>query len=162
MELQKNEIEKLRTQLLGRFKQGGAHADLAAILKKISWEQAGRKNEVLPYNIWQLAEHIRISQYDILEFCRNPLYESPDWPSGYWPKETTPESEEEWLATVTQIKEDNKTFAALIAEPQADLLKAFDHGTGQTIFNEALLIIDHNAYHAGQIVLIAKINGWWS
>lgn len=105
--------EQLRLQLLGRFRKSGAHADLGEVLNGVSWKQAGTDHNNLPYNIWQLAEHLRITQYDILEFCRTPDYKSPDWPSGYWPPDNAPENEEVWHNTIAQIKNDNEAFADL-------------------------------------------------
>lgn len=151
----------LRQQLLERFKKSGAHVDIAEALDGLNWQQVGSKSDGLPYSIWQLAEHIRITQYDILEFSRNPSYQSPEWPEGYWPAQEQPTNEKEWQHTVSQIKRDQDAFIALLTDDQAELLKPFDHGSGQSLFLEALLIIDHNAYHTGQIVLIRKINSLW-
>ncbi|MEH6305981.1 DinB family protein [Olivibacter sp. CPCC 100613] len=155
-----NLIAQVKGQLLDRFTRSGAHVDLFDAIHGLSWEQAGQKKEHFPYNIWQLTEHIRISQFDILEFCRNPSYKSPDWPSGYWPKQSSPRNSLEWKQTQDKIREDHQAFVALI-QNDLDIFKRFDHGTGQTLFNEALLILDHNAYHVGQILLIRKLNGWW-
>ncbi|GAA4807445.1 DinB family protein [Olivibacter ginsenosidimutans] len=154
-------IKQLKTQLLDRFTKSGAHADLFDALHGISWEQAGEIDEHFPYNIWQLAEHIRIAQYDILEFCNNTTYTSPHWPSGYWPKQASPKDSQEWKKTIDSIRADHRAFAELLKQEDLDILKRFDHGAGQSFFNEALLIIDHNAYHVGQIVLIRKLKGWW-
>ncbi|QNL50227.1 DinB family protein [Olivibacter sp. SDN3] len=154
-------IKQLKDQLLDRFTSSGAHADLFDALHGLSWEQAGQKQKNFPYNIWQLAEHIRIAQYDIVEFCRNPEYRSPDWPLGYWPKKSSPEGSKEWKQTLDNIKADHELFVDWLKRGDADILKRFEHGTGQSLFNEALLIMDHNAYHVGQIILIRKLNGWW-
>ena len=156
------ENPELRRQLLSRFRRSGAHVNLLEALDGISWEQAGKDHKLLPYNIWQLAEHIRITQYDIIEFCRNPDYGSPEWPKGYWPEKTSPGSKIAWIGTLKQIRKDYEAFADLLSDPYMDLLKRFEHGDGQSFFNEALLIMDHNAYHTGQIILIRKLNGWWS
>lgn len=153
--------EQLKLQLLDRFTKNGAHADLFEALHGISWEQAGETDEHFPYNIWQLAEHIRIAQYDIIEFCRNPDYTSPHWPSGYWPRKASPQDSQEWKKTIDTIRTDHQAFADMLRQGGIDLLKRFDHGTGQSLFNEALLILDHNAYHVGQIILIRKLKGWW-
>lgn len=161
MEISTNNIVvQVKEQLLDRFVTSGAHVDLFDAIHGLSWEQAGQKNETFPYNIWQLTEHIRISQFDILEFCRNPSYRSPDWPSGYWPKQSSPKNSLEWKQTQDKIREDHQAFIELI-RGSMEIFKRFDHGTGQSVFNEALLILDHNAYHVGQIVLIRKVNGWW-
>lgn len=151
----------LRDQLLNRFKKSGAHVDLSDALDGITWQQAGSWAEEFPYTIWQLAEHIRITQYDILEFSRNGKYESPKWPEGYWPDNKTPSNEAVWIKTIAQIKEDQETFAKLITQREEQLLKPFSYGSGQSLFLEALLIIDHTAYHTGQILLIRKLKGLW-
>lgn len=156
-----NLITQVKEQLLDRFTRSGAHADLFDAIYGLSWEQAGQKNKNFPYNIWQLTEHIRISQFDILEFCRNPDYKSPDWPSGYWPKQPSPIDSREWKRTQENIRHDHQAFVELLQQENVDLFKPFTHGTGQSLFNEALLILDHNAYHVGQILLIRKVNGWW-
>ncbi|WP_134088457.1 DinB family protein [Olivibacter sp. XZL3] len=154
-------ISQVKSQLLDRFTNSGAHVDLIDAIHGLSWEQAGQKQENFPYNIWQLTEHIRITQFDILEFCRNPSYVSPNWPSGYWPKHSSPRDSREWKQTQTSIREDHKAFIDLLMRNDVDIFRRFDHGSGQSLFNEALLILDHNAYHVGQILLIRKVNGWW-
>lgn len=151
----------LRDQLLNRFNQSGAHVSVFEALNGLTWQQAGSWTDEFPYTIWELAEHIRITQYDILEFSRNGKYQSPAWPTGYWPENKKPLSEEMWVNTVGQIKKDQEDFSALITEYEAQLLEPFDYGTGQSLFLEALLIIDHTTYHTGQIVLIRKLKGLW-
>lgn len=156
-----NIIRELKRQLLDRFMKSGAHVDLFDAIHGLSWEQAGQKRENFPYNIWQLTEHIRITQYDIVAFCRDPNYKSPDWPLGYWPKQDSPRDSKEWQQCLANIRADHEAFADLLQQEDVEILKRFDHGTGQSLFNEALLILDHNAYHVGQIILIRKLNGWW-
>lgn len=156
-----NLILQVKSQLLDRFTSSAAHVDLFDAIHGLSWEQAGQKQEKFPYNIWQLTEHIRISQFDILEFCRNPSYVSPNWPSGYWPKQSSPRDSHEWKQTLASIQEDHQAFINLLQREDVDIFRRFDHGSGQSLFNEALLILDHNAYHVGQILLIRKVNGWW-
>lgn len=151
----------LRDQLLNRFNQSGAHVSVFEALDGLTCQQAGSWTDEFPYTIWELAEHIRITQYDILEFSRNGTYQSPAWPTGYWPENKKPLSEEMWVNTVGQIKKDQEDFSNLITEHEAQLLEPFGYGTGQSLFLEALLIIDHTAYHTGQIVLILKLKGLW-
>lgn len=151
----------LRDQLLDRFNTSGAHVDFSEAVEGVTWQQAGSWADEFPYTIWQLAAHIRITQYDILEFSRNSTYESPKWPEGYWPAQTQPADEAEWIKTIAQIKEDQKAFARLITQNEEHLLKPFHYGSGQSLFLEALLIIDHTAYHTGQIILIRKLKGIW-
>lgn len=115
----------------------------------------------LPYTIWQLAEHLRIAQLDILEFSRNPAHESPEWPAGYWPASDATVDEAGWQATLAAIRHDQEQFVALLQEESRDLLVPFAHGTGQTLLREALLIADHNAYHTGQLILLRRLLGNW-
>lgn len=154
-------MRPLLDQLLNRFNQSGAHVSVFEALDGLTWQQAGSWADEFPYTIWELAEHIRITQYDILEFSKNGRYQSPTWPAGYWPENKKPLSEEMWVSTVAQIKKDQEDFSALVTEHEAQLLEPFDYGTGQSLFLEALLIIDHTAYHTGQIVLIRKLKGLW-
>ncbi len=149
-------------QLLDRVLKGGAHVDFSSAVAGIDWKQSAEGQETLPYTIWQLAEHIRITQFDIIEFCRDPSYQSPSWPDGYWPEKRAPESPEIWEATVSSVVSDQQLFAELMRERRNELMRRFEHGDGQSFFNEALLIMDHNAYHVGQIVLIRKLKGWWN
>lgn len=151
----------LRDQLLNRFNQSGAHVSVFEALDGLTWQQAGSWTAEFPYTIWELTEHIRITQYDILEFSRNATYQSPTWPTGYWPEKKMPLSEEMWVNTVSQIKRDQEDFSNLITEHKLKLLEPFGYGTGQSLFLEALLIIDHTAYHTGQIILIRKLKGLW-
>lgn len=151
----------LRDQLLDRFNQSGAHVSLFEALEGLTWQQAGSWENEFPYTIWQLAEHIRITQYDILEFSRNEAYQSPPWPAGYWPEDKQPLNEEKWTQTIIQIKRDQEEFSKFIIQHEVQLLEPFDYGTGQSLFLEALLIIDHTAYHTGQIILIRKLKNLW-
>jgi hypothetical protein len=115
----------------------------------------------LPYSIWQLAEHTRIAQWDIIEFCSNPAHVSPKWPEEYWPDPATPVDAARWEATLEQIRVDQARFVALLQDPTQDLFAPFPHGTGQTLFREALLIADHNSYHTGQILLVRRLLQDW-
>ena len=111
----------------------------------------------MPYTAWQVLEHIRIAQWDILEFCRDPKHVSPKWPKGYWPESDEPGNEELWKETVEKIRHDLKQMEALVANPANDLFAKIPHGTGQTILQEALLVADHNAYHLGALAVMNRI-----
>jgi uncharacterized damage-inducible protein DinB len=154
---QKNTVSVLKELLKG----GNAHATTEQALAKLPADLRGKVPEGLPYSIWQLAEHIRITQWDILEFSRNPKHLSPKWPDEYWPKETGPASEAAWKKTLAEITEDKKAFIALLEAPDADLLKPFAHGDGQNLLREALLIADHTSYHTGEILVIRRLLGAW-
>ena len=114
----------------------------------------------MPYSIWQLVEHIRIAQHDILDFSRNPDYKEPDCPKDYWPAAAAPDSEAAWKHSIEQVDKDLHAFVGLL-ETSKDLFAPFPHGTGQHLFREAVLLIDHNSYHVGEIVALRRFFGAW-
>jgi uncharacterized damage-inducible protein DinB len=131
-----------------------AVADLPAALQ-------GSTPERLPYSPWQLLEHIRITQHDILDFCVNPKYEEIAWPDAYWPKSTAPPSDVAWDASVRKVQEDRAALQALVSDPSLDLTARIPHGTGQTYLREILLVIDHTAYHVGELIVVRRLLGAW-
>jgi hypothetical protein len=110
---------------------------------------------------WQLLEHLRLAQWDILDFSRNAKYQALKWPDDYWPKEKAPADEKAWDKSVRAFKKDLKEMCALVEDPKTDLFAKIPHGDGQTILREALLTADHNAYHVGQLVLVRRMLGAW-
>ena len=150
-------VKQLKDLLLG----GNAHISLNNAFKDVKEEVRGIIPDKLPYSIWQLAEHIRIAQWDILEFSRNPRHVSPKWPEGYWPKEKAPADDASWKNCIVQIKKDREAFVALLEDVEVDLYKPFPHGDGQNLLREALLIADHNSYHIGEVVAIRRLLGDW-
>jgi hypothetical protein len=140
---------------------GDAHADWKAALAGIPTKARGAKPKGAPYSVWELLEHARLSQQDILEFCRNPNYVSPEWPSGYWPKTPAPASATAWDKSIREFFQDLEAMQNMVADPTTDLYAPIPRGDGQTILREALLLADHNAYHLGQIVLIRRLVGAW-
>lgn len=157
MESEKSIRELLLEQLDGR----NAHVDFSQAVQGLTFKQAGIKVEGVPHTVWELIEHIRIAQDDIFEFCRNSDYEELDWPDDYWPTESKPESKEVFEKSVQAVRDGIEEMRELIRDPQNELQKPFAHGGGQTLFREAMLIVDHNAYHIGQIVLIRRLLGSW-
>jgi len=151
----------LREQLKKTLNWGEAHADWKAALKDFPAKQRGAKPKGAPYSAWELLEHARIAQWDMLEFSRNPKHVSPDFPSGYWPKSPAPPSNAAWEKSVKAFFHDLAEMQGLIAEPNTDLLTPIPGGSGQTILREALLIADHNSYHLGQLVLLRRLLGAW-
>ncbi|OOQ58176.1 DinB family protein [Mucilaginibacter pedocola] len=149
----------LITELIKLIEGGGAHATLEDALKDIPAEHRGVKPHNLPYSIWQLAEHIRIAQWDMLEFSKDGSHESPNWPDDYWPKESEPKDDEAWERTIEQIFADRAAFLELLKSE--DIYKPIPHGTGQNILREALQIADHNAYHTAEIILLRRLLGIW-
>jgi hypothetical protein len=139
----------LREHLLYVLRGGGAHIKFEEALKGFPAEFFNARAEGVPYTPWQLLEHMRIAQWDILEFSRSAAHVSPGWPEGYWPEEGVGADEDDWLRTVEGIRADLRAMEALIEDPANDLYAAIPHGTGQTLLREALLVADHNAYHLG-------------
>jgi hypothetical protein len=162
MQTQKSQNELLISNLTDLLKKGNAHATLDDALKNIPFELLSKTPAGLPYNIWQLAEHIRISQWDILEFSRNPDYKSPEWPKGYWPSEKIPPSEEAWKKCVHQIKEDRNSFIELIKNAGENLYIRIPNGDGQTLLREALVLADHNSYHTAEIIVLRRLLDDWN
>ena len=151
----------VRKQLIELLTGSNAHQSFAEAVKDLPANLRGVKPDKLPYTIWQLVDHIRIAQHDILEFSRNPDYQSPPWPSGYWTKEVAPASETTWEQALDQIQQDRDAFIDLLNDPQANLYTPLAHGDGQNLLREALLIADHNAYHVGEIIIIRRLLDAW-
>jgi hypothetical protein len=124
-------------------------------------ELRGRRVPSAPHTAWQLLEHLRIAQWDILEFSRDPGHISPAWPEGYWPETETPPDAQAWEKSLRQFRRDLDAMRKLIADPEADLFARIPHGEGQTLLREALVLADHNAYHLGQLVLLRRLLGAW-
>lgn len=146
---------KLREQLVKHIKGGEAYMPLNELLPKIDFKQVQVRPEGLPYSFYELFFHIRLAQYDILEFSRNPEYESPQWPVGYWPEHKL-ENEYQWHKLKDQYFQEREEFCSLILDPSNDLFKPFAHGSGQTLFRETLLIVEHTSYHTGQLLIILR------
>jgi uncharacterized damage-inducible protein DinB len=149
----------LITELIKLLEGGTAHASFDDAIEGLSPELRGAVPDQLPYSIWQLVEHIRIAQWDMLEFSKGEKHVSPPWPDGYWVAETEPEDEEKWEKSTQQISDDRDEFIALLKSE--DIYKTIAHGDGQSLLREALQIADHNAYHTAQIILIRRLLGDW-
>ncbi len=164
MQIEKKVIKDravLVNNLAHLIEKGNAHTSLDNALKNIPFSVLAEKPANLPYSIWQLAEHIRIAQWDILEFSRNPQYISPKWPEGYWPEETGPASEAAWDKCLDRIKSDRAAFVELIKNAGDDLEIPFEHGDGQSLLKETLVLADHNSYHAGEIIILRRLLNEW-
>jgi hypothetical protein len=149
--------DPLRQHLANLLTKAEAHLDLESELKDFPRELRGRKPEGAPHTPWQLLEHIRIAQWDILEFSRDAKHKSPKWPEGYWPKTEAPPDDKAWDKSVKQVLADLKAMAELVGDSKSDLLAKIPHGDGQTLLREVLLVADHNAYHLGQLVTVRRI-----
>lgn len=140
--------------------QSEAHVDWKEALEEVPVKMRGVRPPGSPHSLWELLEHARIAQWDILEFSRDPKHVSPDFPSGYWPESAAPPSEAAWDKSVKDFLHDMESMRKLFADAK-DLLAPIPHGSGQTILREALLAADHNAYHLGQFVLLRRLLGNW-
>jgi len=151
----------LREHLLYLLKGGGAHLDFEKAVAGVPPEMRGRTVAGVPHSPWRLLEHMRIAQWDILEFSRNAKHVSPEWPDGYWPSGDGPPNERAWDQALEAFCRDLEAMCELVADPATDLLAKIPHGDGQTILREALLVADHNAYHLGQLVVVRRMLGCW-
>lgn len=154
--------EVLIENLTDLLNKGNAHVSIDEALTDTDFKILGKRPDGLPYSIWQLAEHIRITQHDILKFSTDSNYKSPQWPEGYWPKETSPLSENEWNECLQQIKEDRAAIVKLLTDAGENLFTPFKHGDGQSLLKEALVVADHNSYHTGEIVLLRRLLHDWN
>jgi hypothetical protein len=153
--------ESLRDQLVELLGSNHAHANFDTAVRDFPAELRGKKVRNAPHTAWQLLEHLRIAQWDILEFSRKPKHVSPAWPDGYWPPTAAPPDDAAWDKSVRRFRADLKAMQKLVANPSSDLFAPFPHGDGQTLLREALLLADHNAYHVGQLVLLRRQLGAW-
>jgi hypothetical protein len=151
----------LREHLVFLLEGEGAHAGFEAAVKDLPPRFRGRRTNGVPHSPWELLEHIRLAQWDILEFSRNEKHVSPEWPSGYWPPSPEPPDDEAWDKSVAAFRADLAAMSALASDESTDLYAKIPWGTGQTILREILLVADHNAYHLGQLVLVRKLLGSW-
>jgi DinB superfamily len=151
----------LREHLVNLIRGGHAHADFDTVIKKLPAELHGKRPKGAEHSPWEILEHLRIAQWDILEFSRNPEHRSPDWPSGYWPSSPKPPNEKAWDKSVRAFRKDLNAMCALVVNESTDLFAKIPHGEGQTILREALLLADHNAYHLGELVLVRRLLGAW-
>jgi hypothetical protein len=155
------DMAALREHLAYLLKGGGAHVHFADALEGFPEVKRGAFAPGLRHTGWQLLEHVRIAQWDILEFSRNPNHVSPDFPGGYWPKTPNPPTEDAWDASVKAFQRDLASMVRLVQDPKTDLFARIPNGDGQTVLREALLLADHNAYHLGQLVDLRRAHGSW-
>jgi DinB family protein len=156
-----NHDQLLREHVIYLLDGGGAHAKFDDVVNDFPVKLRGQKPAGLPHSAWMLLEHLRIAQWDILEFSRNPKYESPEWPEGYWPKHEAPANAAAWDASIKNFHKDLKAMRDLVENPKTDLFAKIPWGDGQTILREALLVADHNAYHLAQLVDAKRALGAW-
>ena len=138
-----------------------AHAEFDDAVENFPEKLRGKMPEHAEHSPWQLLEHLRIAQWDILEYAINAKHKSPEFPKGYWPASPAPASAKAWDESVRSFRKDLKRLCDLISAESTDLFAKIPHGQGQTILRQALLTADHNAYHIGQLVLVRKLLGAW-
>lgn len=151
-----NDLAALRTHIINLLTKAEAHVDARSELKDFPAKLRGRKPEGAPHTPWQLLEHMRIAQWDILQFSMDAKHQSPKWPEGYWPETDAPPSDKAWDKSVRQFLDELDAMCELVKDPKRDLFARIPHGSGQTLLREALLLADHNAYHLGQIVMVRR------
>lgn len=156
-----NHDQALRQHLLDLLKGGNAHVKFEEAVKDFPEGLRGKKPEGQPHTAWRLLEHMRIAQWDILEFSRSSKHVSPEFPDGYWPEGDAPPSVAAWEKSVKQFRADVKAMQDLVADPKTDLYARIPWGHGQTVLREALLVADHNAYHLGELLMIRRLLGAW-
>ncbi len=153
--------EAIRRQVSGLLDWQDAHAGFEKILEGIPAKLRGVAPDRLPYTPWQLLEHVRLTQREILEFCRNPRYTEPHWPDDYWPPTAVPPTEKAWQESTKGFLADREAMKRLAEDATVNLLSPIPHGSGQTILRELLLLADHNAYHLGELVVVRRCLGIW-
>jgi hypothetical protein len=151
----------LRDHLARLLDWEDAHASFDGAVHGLPPGLRGTQPQGLPYSPWQLVEHLRITQFDILDFCRNPDYREMKWPDDYWPRSNAPASEQAWSESLRCFREDRDALRALALDPKVPLEAKIPHGTGQTYLRELLLVADHSAYHVGQLVVVRRLLGDW-
>jgi hypothetical protein len=154
-------VQTLRDQLVKILEGRGAHADFDQAVANFPAALRGVRPHGAPHSAWELLEHLRIAQWDMLEFSRNPQHVSPDWPSGYWPEKPEPPDAHAWEKTIAAFRVDNEAMRKLVASTASDLFTPFSHGEGQSLLREALQMADHNAYHIGELVFLRRVLGTW-
>jgi hypothetical protein len=153
--------KSLRQHLLKLLQGGEAHPDFEAAVKGLPAGLRGKRPPGAAHSPWEVLEHMRIAQWDILEFTRNPSHVSPEFPVGYWPNAPAPPNDKAWNKSADAFRADLKAMSELVANESNDLLAPIPHADGKTILREALLVADHNAYHLGALVLLRRLLGAW-
>ena len=156
-ELSTGDVQSLRDHLVSLVGGGNAHINFEDFVASFPAAKCGQRIEGLPYTPWQVLEHMRIAQWDILEFCRDGNHVSPKWPEGYWPGPHQIGNADLWQETVTKFRNDLNQVKELVSDAATDLFARIPHGSGQTALRETLLVADHNAYHLGALVVMGRI-----
>jgi uncharacterized damage-inducible protein DinB len=151
----------LREQVSKLLDWEDAHVGFDAAVNGIAPDRRGAAPEGIPFTPWQLLEHLRLTQFDILDFCRNPAYKERAWLKDYWPPSPAPPTRSAWEESVAAFRRDRDALKKLAADTSIDLFARIPHGTGQSYLRELLLVADHSSYHVGQLILVRRGLGIW-
>ena len=149
----------IKKQLIKHLQGGGAFMPVPKMLEEVTFEQVGKRPEGLPYSFYEVFYHMVYAQKDILNFCLAESYVMPSWPKDYWPTEKKAQTKEEWKSLVSEFFDDRNVLIAFIEDEKTDLLQVVKHGEKQSVLRELMLVIEHNAYHAGQLAIILRLLG---
>lgn len=156
-----NDDNVIREQLIALLRGGNSHMGFDNAIAEFPIEHINKKAPNVSYTPWHILEHMRITQWDILEFILNPEHISPPWPEGYWPTHDTQANEAQWQKTISDFRSDLKTLQELVADPNTDLTAPIPHAKDYTILREILVIADHNAYHTGEFAILRQVMKTW-
>lgn len=151
--------KEMREQLLRHLEGGQAFTPISDFLEEVSYKRVGERPTGLPYSFYEVFYHIRYAQKDILDYCTAEDYTNPNWPSDYWPSDKEPASKSEWKELKKAFFEERKKLADFIADTDNDLMKPVKHSEDKTLLRELMLVIEHNAYHTGQLAVILRLLG---
>lgn len=151
--------KKIRNKLAEHLDGGQAYARIEELLDSIPFDKVGERPEGLPYSFYEQFYHLNLAQKDIIGFTKDPDHTSPQWPDEYWPAEQAPADKKEWEDLKEEFFEVRDRFKDYIRDTDHHLTRNFEHGTGQNLIREVLLVLEHNAYHTGQLLLIARLLG---
>jgi DinB superfamily len=149
----------LSDHLVELLEGGHAHITFEDAVKNWPAKLRGVRPKGAAHSPWEVLEHLRLAQWDILEFTRNPKHVSPEWPAGYWPKTPAPPNAKAWNSAIKSFRADRSAMIKLVQNKSADFFTPLPHGTGQTLLREALLLADHNAYHLGELLVLRRLLG---
>lgn len=154
-------MDALKKQVASLLTKDRAHVGFAKAVGGLQPKLRGVKPDGVEHSAWELLEHLRIAQWDILEYSRNPKHVSPEFPAGYWPKQSAPPDDKAWDDSVAAFERDLAAMADLVKDEKTDLLAPLPHAEKHTLLREALILADHNAYHIGQMVLLRRFLRAW-
>ncbi|MFL5606104.1 MAG: DinB family protein [Gemmatimonadaceae bacterium] len=155
-------LEKWASIIASSLNWDQAHVSLSRAVEGLAPALRGKRPDNFPHSVWELLDHIRRTQHDVLEFCTSASYHEPKWPDDYWPSSSEPPSESAWLQCLSSVRADAQTLADFTVRNAATLTERIPHGTGQTYLRTVLVAVDHTSYHVGQIVAVRRLLGTWS